>query len=185
MGDVTRRYFVMDKEKSAQFMERFDQLKKPFNDALKALVDEHGANDCWVSRSSFSGDRVIGLVYNTEPNEAKWLKVEKQRHEGKHLYVVTPNRRYKEGKHLARQLEEVNSMRGRTSNFSVWACQDLEMQCERITDRCMHHSVAGFVKGQVVVSVPVPYEGDEDKFPAVHADLVEVKKSEFIALTEE
>ena len=48
----------------------------------------------------------------------------------------------------------------------------------------MSHAAAGYVKDQVVVSVPVP-NPEQEEFPEIHSDLIEIKKSQFVALTEE
>ena len=177
-----RRYFVMSEEKSTEFLARYQEAQEPGKKATKEFLAEFGADNTWVC-NGMSGEHVIGLVYNEKP-DCKWLKVEGQRHNDKAIWVAYPNRRYLEGKHLDKQIGLLNSKRGYASDYSTWAVKELGMQSERMADRYLSISVAGYVKKRVVLSVPVP-NCREQQFPSIHPDLTEIKKSEFIALTEE
>ncbi|MFJ5538597.1 DUF5420 family protein [Vreelandella titanicae] len=179
-----RRYFVMDEDKSTAFWQRYKEALKPGEEAMKAFLEEFGADNTWVSQG-LGGESVIGLVFNSEPKNCKWLRVEKKHIDTGYVYVAFPNRRYLEGKHLQKQIGLLNTAMGRAADFSSWASHELGMYAERIGDGHISVSVAGYQKGRVILAVPMPNEGREPGFPAIHADLTEIKKSEFIALTEE
>lgn len=183
MGDAARRYFVMSKEKSSAFMAEFKQEKAPRQEAYKHLMEKHKADTLMVSRSEFSGERVTALAFNDEPKPRRGCKVEKIVINGEWCWQVTPNRRFKEGKELDRDIAAANNVEA-ASLFSPWAIEQLKMGALVFSSGAMHHAVAGYVKDQVVVSVPVP-NPEKEEFPEIHPDLVEIKKSQFVALTEE
>ena len=183
MTDSARRYFVMSKEKSSAFMAEFDQAQAPRKEACKSLMESYRADSLMVSRSNLSGEIVQGLVFNYEPEHRRGWKVEKVVLGGDWCWKVTPNRRFKEGKQLDRDIRSANSVES-ASLFSPWAIDRLKMDAISFSSGAMHHAVAGYVKGQVIVSVPVP-STDQENFPEIHSDLVEIKKSQFVALTEE
>lgn len=178
-----RRYFVMSEEKSANFWARYQEAVKPGQEAMSAFIEEYSADNVWVSQG-LGGESVVGLVFNNHPGDKKGLKIKRKHTSDGYVFVATPNRRYKEGKQLQKQIGLLNSKRGRAADYSNWAINELGMQSERMTDRYLSVSAAGYVKKQVVLSVPAPNFRDQE-FPTIHPDLTEIKKSEFIALTEE
>lgn len=183
MGDTARRYFMMSKEKSKAFIDDFEQGKAPRKEAYKQLMERYKSDSLMVSRSNFSGESVTALVFKDEPEQKRGWKVEKTILNDEWCWKVSPNRRFKEGKQLDRDIYEANSV-DTPSLFSPWATEILGMDVLAFSAGRMHHAVAGYVKGQVVVSVPVPNPG-QGEFPDIHPDLVEIKKSQFIAMTEE
>ena len=182
MGNAARRYFVMSEEKSSAFMAEFEKAKAPRQEGYKKLMEAYQADSLLVSRSNFSGESVTALLFTEEPEKCGGWKVEKTVHGDEWSWSVVPDRRFKKGKQLASDIAEANSIQA-PSLFSPWAIEQLRMGSITFTSGAMHHAVAGFVGGRVVVSVPVP--DPDQEFPEIHADLVEIKKSEFIALTEE
>ena len=183
MGDQARRYFVMSKEKSSAFMAEFRDAKAPRQDAYKKLMEKYQADTLMVSRSSLSGERVQALVFDEEPEPHRGWKVEKVVFDGKWSWQVTPDRRFKEGKQLDRDISATNAVDA-ASLFSPWAIERLKMGTLVFSSGFMSHAAAGYVKDQVVVSVPVP-NPEQEEFPEIHSDLTEIKKSQFVALTEE
>lgn len=179
-----RRYFVMDEEKSKAFWARYQEALKPGEKAMQEFLKEYGADNTWVSQG-LGGESVVGLVFNEHPGERKGFKFERRHTEQGFVYVAFPDRRYKEGKALQKGMGTLNSTLGRAACFSGWAADELGMYCERIGDGHISVSAAGYQKGRVILAVPVPNEGREPGFPSIHPDLTEIKKSEFVAITEE
>jgi hypothetical protein len=183
MGDQARRYFVMSKEKSSAFMAEFRDAKAPRQEAYKKLMEKYQADNLMVSRSDFSGERVQALIFKEMPEQRRGWKLEETILDGEWGWKASPNRRFKEGKQLACDISAVNNVDA-ASLFSPWAIERLKMGTLVFSSGFMSHAVAGYVKDQVVVAVPVP-NLEQEEFPEIHSDLIEIKKSQFVALTEE
>ncbi|EBU8701569.1 hypothetical protein DL072_26560, partial [Salmonella enterica subsp. enterica serovar Kokomlemle] len=111
--------------------------------------------------------------------------------DGQVLFEVRPDRRYSEGKQLATRLKEINEKLQALPPFSAWAVGALG--CYADADYVNHGqqfttwSAAGFFpeKKALVVRIPVGENGKQPLPGDMSPALIEIKRSEFIAITEE
>ena len=182
MSSMNRRYFKMDKDNSAELELRYDDLRKPRQDACNALAAKYGADGVLITDGSqLFPSRIMGLMFEVRPENQDGLKFEMVEVRGHTKWKASPDRRYKAGKALAADIRAAEKVAG-AETFSRWAVEETGMANEGHTDGKIHLSVAGMAKGCLVVSVPSPEGGS---FPEIDPRLTEIKKSEFIALTEE
>ena len=182
MSDMNRRYFAMGEEDSANVEAAYAELRKPRQEAYDALADKYGADDVLITNGSqLFPSRIAGLMFEDRPSDQKGLKFEMVEVRGHSKWKASPDRRYKRGKELDSDIRAADKVAG-ADTFSRWAVDEVAMANEGHTDGRIHLSVAGMAKGRLTVSVPAPEGGS---FPKVDSRLVELKHSEFIALTEE
>lgn len=111
--------------------------------------------------------------------------------DGRTLFSVKPDRRFREGKKLNKALNILNEKLKQLPSFSTWMVNKLDCYFEvfgvsngRTVMAC---SSAGFYgdKGAVVVRIPVGESDNAFSPEKLHPSLMAIKHSEFIAITEE
>lgn len=135
---------------------------------------------------SLKGTSVVGII-GTELVDINGLKYELSTVNNKTTYTYTPNRRYKEGKLLASRLQTITEVFRENPDFSTWFLHKFRLEHSVIYSYhgIIRHAVAGISKGQIVFKIPVEFEEANNVPPDVPENFKQIKKSEFIALTEE
>lgn len=184
--EVTMRYFKGDKATAKSLLDEWKESSKPLNEAVAALQQRFGAIGTYGNSRSISG-----LLHKEKPT-GSGLKIDTIHHQGEKLFVSYPDRRYKEGKVYANELNHCNKLKAKHPDFSGFVVKKLAVDCQVIgpasgsrTGAAMYFSVAGVVKNTLVVKIPAGGDSSSDPFPPIPDCLTEIKKSEFVALTEE
>ncbi len=187
MSEVTIRYFVAEGDKAERVIK--EGLEKV--NAVRALratfLEKHGADGTWERRHQAP----YGLVFNTEKCDGAakpgYLKPERHSQDGTTYYAYRFDKRTTAGKAL---IEEAKGMA--TFDFSTFAVKEFGIyRC--LTGRCdesrtgmaMYTSAAGIHKDKLVLSIPEGGEERQEQLRPIPPEFRELKKSEFIALTEE
>jgi hypothetical protein len=186
VSEIKRKYYVGEEETSKQEIQAWRDAQKPYRDAMKGLKAKYGNENVWVSRSSF-GETVKGLLFGERPEDKKGWKIMRIPTDDGPRHLVEPDRRYKVGKELAEDMRQVNKLAGENAAFSTWFISRNKLDFSKLSGRAMHVSAAGFLENKVIVTIPAPDSGlsGDEQYPDIPAWLHEIKKSEFIALTEE
>ncbi|HJW25153.1 MAG TPA: DUF5420 family protein [Rhodocyclaceae bacterium] len=187
MSEVTMRYFVAEGEKAERVIE--EGLKK-VNAVRKVRADfmnKHGASGTWEYRHGnpyglcFDSDKCDGA---TKPG---FLKPEKHTQEGVTYYAYKFDKRTNIGKELIKEAAGLA-----TFDFSTFAVCEYGIYRSLIgahknsrTGMAMYQSAAGISKGKLVFSIPEGGEERKEDLPPIPSEFRELKKSEFIALTQE
>jgi hypothetical protein len=155
---------------------------------ISACLEKYGADALWGGSSSAPGK--IGYKISEDerpPMKENFLKPEIERWDGVRYAVYNPDKRYKAGKEIKKDLVSVGYFR-----FSRFVLDQLGVRCECFGQyegrQVLAHAVCGLY-GETLV-LQIPFGGDrfgkeretEWEIPSF---LREIKKSEFIAITEE
>lgn len=179
---MNHNHYAMNEADSKALLAKFEAARKPLNEAYRKLAEDYGADDVIVRHCNFSGIHISGLMFKEDPGERRGMKAETTRLEdGSRVWIVTPNRRFKEGKKLDADIHRASSVKG-AGNFSPWAVDQTGMHHEVFSRRAMHFTTMSFAKGLVVACVPV---GEKGELPEIDPRFTSIKKSKFIELTEE
>ena len=183
MNDVQFRYFVAEGERAHRLMAEGLEAKQAWVDRRKALAAENGAHSLIWRRHSVP----YGLVFKGGEHAQRkpgFRQPEIHREGDAKYHVHRPSLTSKAGKTLSQKLHLV----GPEPNFSDAAAQ--EFGVDRMvagshpnsrTGMAVYFAVAGVIKDQLCIKVPVNDSEPLDAPP----EFRELKKSEWIALTEE
>lgn len=186
---VTIRYFVAEGDRAEQLrLEAIAEAKK-FNDHMQSIRDEFGAAGLWGREVCAP----FALLYEGEGADQQkpgFLRPEKTWRDGNvETWIHKPDRRLKVGKAAAEKLASVKAFR-----FSDYICKALKVENMvpgvhdgGRTGWALYTSVAGMYNDRIVVKIPVGNNmcGGGRSDPDIPDCLREIKKSEFIAITEE
>jgi hypothetical protein len=187
-------YFKADAETSNALFEEWKLTQEPIKKLVGDILEEYGADSLYTN-SEF----LWGLAFKApKPEEGKFkpeikqrdgFRGEAQERDGQWYVIYRADKRRKQGKQFAKRQEAYNSLMKKNPCFSDFVVEKLGIQRMVVgehaasrTGVALYYSVAGMAKGIVVVKVPVDQEHSAPKIPAGYT---EIKKSEFVALTEE
>ncbi len=173
---MKRHYFIGEGPEAKALFDKTWARFNACNDARNKLCKEYEA-DMLVTTDPgpVSGGKVVGLWFR-EAVFRPYLKGGEYRDGG---YIYSPNRRTKEGRALAKRLEEDESLTFSCSSFILKELGINRIVFENLT---MYWCTAGFAGDKVLLTVPGPKEPVEgvDPWPEIPAWFREVKKSKFL-----
>ncbi len=180
MKPVTKRYFKAVGERAERVIQEGLAQLNEANARHRAITRELGAIGTYGATEMLfpSEEPRPGLLFN-----GRTLVDEKT------CYRFKPDLRTKVGKYLASTLKTIPLF-----DFSRFACKEFKVGNSVFgphehspSGMAMYESVAGIIKGTLIFAIP--FGGDMGNGnPAlleIPADLVEMKYSEYVALTEE
>ncbi|EBX7467599.1 hypothetical protein DS565_15720 [Salmonella enterica subsp. enterica serovar Bareilly] len=190
---MQRRYFKLNEADSVKYHKEYqEKIGKPRREVICDFLSACNATG-YLSHQHFGTEYISALLVrgDVDCGRNKRLSSEKFDDDGQVLFEVRPDRRYSEGKQLATRLKEINEKLQTLPRFSAWAVKTLG--CYADADYVNHGrsfvawSAAGFFpeKKALVVSIPVGENGKEPLPADMSQALIEIKHSEFIAITEE
>lgn len=190
---MQRRYFKLNEEDSVKYHKEYqDKIGKTRREAIRDFLSTCNAVG-YLSHKSFNTEFISALLVRGGMDCGRNKRVSSREFDddGQVLFEVRPDRRYSEGKQLAARLKEINEKLQELPPFSAWAVKTLG--CYADADYVNHGqnfvawSAAGFFpeKKALVVSIPVGENGKEPLPADMSPTLIEIKHSEFIAITEE
>lgn len=190
MSYITERYFLGNAAIAKTLMTQWEATQIKAQQLIKALIEEFAADGLYRE-----GAKIVGLSYNSAPNELKvapeGLAASSFFDDERHVTVHKPKRQFKTGKALQVKLDAINDEMQQNPSFSKFVIKALALNHEVMGASKAHpgrtmitRSSAGVAKEQLVVLVPDGGES-ETTFPTIPSTLKEIKRSEFIALTEE
>ncbi len=185
MGEmIIYRYFVAEGEEAEAVKKEAAEEKKEFFARVNKLLEKYAADCAWGGAKS--SPAAIGFLHkNGDKPEMKdgFLRPKIERSDRENYAVYYPDRRYKVGKAILEDLKAVGCF-----NFSDFVTKKLGCYCDCfgiLNGQMVRAVAAAGLYGDVVV-VSIPTQGDNlKKDITVPPSLREIKKSEFIAITEE
>ncbi|EDS5745947.1 hypothetical protein C6439_000759 [Salmonella enterica] len=190
---MQRRYFKLNETDSVKYHKEYlEKIGKPRKKAIRDFLSTCNAVG-YLSHKHFGTEYISALLVRGGMDCGRNKRVSSKEFDddGQALFEVMPDRRYSEGKQLAARLEEINKKLQVLPTFSAWVVKTLG--CYADADYVNHGqnfvawSAAGFFpeKKALVVSIPVGENGKEPLPADMSPALIEIKHSEFIAITEE
>ncbi|EHP2853263.1 DUF5420 family protein [Salmonella enterica] len=190
---MQRRYFKLNAADSVKYHKEYlEKIGKPRKKAIRDFLSACNAVG-YLSYKHFGTEYISALLVRGGMDCGRNKRVSSKEFDddGQVLFEVRPDRRYSEGKQLATRLEEINKKLQELPPFSAWAVKTLG--CYADADYVNHGqnfvawSAAGFFpeKKALIVSIPVGENGKEPLPADMSKALIEIKHSEFIAITEE
>ncbi|EDC2516094.1 hypothetical protein GAB94_20530 [Salmonella enterica] len=190
---MQQRYFKLNEADSFKYhKEHLEKIGKPRKKTIRDFLSACNAVG-YLSHQHFGTEHISALLVRGGVDYGRNKRVSSKEFDddGQALFEVRPDRRYKEGKQLAARLKEVNEKLRDLSTFSDWAVRLLGCYAEAGGVRNGQHyftwSGAGFYpeKKALVVRIPVGENGEKPLPGDMSKALIEIKRSEFIAITEE
>ncbi|EKB5404467.1 DUF5420 family protein [Salmonella enterica] len=190
---MQRRYFKLNEADSVKYYKEYqEKIGKPRKEAIRDFLSACNAAG-FVSYQHFGVEHISALLMreNVDCGKNKRTRSNSFDDDGQALFEVRPDRRYSEGKQLAARLKEINEKLQELSTFSDWAVRKLgcyaDASCVNRGQYLTTWSGAGFYseKKALVVRIPVGEKGEKALPADMSKALIEIKHSEFIAITEE
>ncbi|EAV8524285.1 hypothetical protein FEQ43_01255 [Salmonella enterica] len=190
---IQRRYFKLNEADSVKYHKKYqDEIGNPRKKAIRDFLSTCNAAG-YVSHQHFGVEHISALLMRENVNCGRNKRTHSDSFDddGQALFEVSPDRRYSEGKQLAARLKEINEQLQELSLFSDWAVRTLGCYADAsYVNRGQYlttWSGAGFFpdKKALVVRIPVGEKGEKALPADMSKALIEIKHSEFIAITEE
>lgn len=190
---MQRRYFKLNEADSVKYHKEYmENIGKPRKKVIRDFLNECNAAG-YLSHQHFGVEYISALLVreSVDCGRNKRTRSNSFDADGQTLFEVRPDRRYSEGKQLATRLKEINEKLQELSQFSDWAVRTLGCYAEaNYVNHGQHYftwSGAGFYpeKKALVVRIPVGGNGEHPLPDDMDSALIEIKHSEFIAITEE
>lgn len=179
MEKALRRYFVCEGPDTEALVARIWANQERFATAIKDLRDKYGASAVFIRNNS----RATALGYpDSSPREG--LKIDAYKTDGHHL--ARPDRRTKVGREIEKQIKAASLKEGPSDQIlSHYKAHRHAMQSDSMsrTGMSMAISVGHPLPDKKRVTLNIPVDDGEPFDPPSEAR--EIKKSEYIALTEE
>ncbi|EHC1180403.1 hypothetical protein JT438_004210 [Salmonella enterica] len=190
---MQRRYFKLNEADSVKYHKEYqEKIGKPRKKAIRDFLNACNAVG-YYSHQHFGVEQISALLMreNVDCGKNKRTRSNSFDDDGQALFEVRPDRRYSEGKRLAARLKEINEQLRVLPPFSDWAVRKLG--CYADASYVNHGqylttwSGAGFYSERkaLVVRIPVGENGEKPLPADMSKALIEIKHSEFIAITEE
>ncbi|EDQ2391046.1 hypothetical protein RU50_002001 [Salmonella enterica subsp. enterica] len=190
---MQQRYFKLNEADSVKYHKEYlEKIGKTRREAIRDFLSTCNAVG-YLSHKHFGTEYISALLVRGGMDCGRNKRVSSKEFDddGQALFEVRPDRRYSEGKQLATLLEEINKKLQVLPTFSAWAVKTLG--CYADADYVNHGqnfvawSAAGFFPEEkaLVVSIPVGESGNNPLPGDMSPALIEIKHSEFIAITEE
>ncbi|MGS8557882.1 DUF5420 family protein [Salmonella enterica] len=190
---MQHRYFKLNEADSVKYHKEYqEKIGKPRKKAIRDFLN--GCNAVgYCSHKHFGVEYISALLMreNVDCGKNKRTRSDSFDDDGQALFEVRPDRRYNEGKRLAARLKEINEQLQELSLFSDWAIRKLGCYADAFYvnhgQQFTTWSAAGFFpeKKALVVRIPVGENGKKPLPGDMSPALIEIKHSEFIAITEE
>ncbi|ENS4336286.1 DUF5420 family protein [Salmonella enterica] len=190
---MQRRYFKLNEADSVKYYKEYqEKIGKPRKKAIRDFLSACNAAG-FVSYQHFGVEHISALLMreNVDCGKNKRTRSDSFDDDGQILFEIRPDRRYSEGKQLAARLKEINEKLQELSTFSDWVVRKLgcyaDASCVNRGQYLTTWSGAGFYseKKALVVRIPVGEKGEKALPADMSKALIEIKHSEFIAITEE
>lgn len=186
--EIRYKYFVAEGEAIAPVLALAETASAEHQERISALLKKHEADCLWGGRRSaphaigFIWERPDGDYRSKPPMKENFLKPETES-SGDTLYALyKPDQRYKAGKAIKAELKAVGGFS--YSEFVAKATGADRMVFGILDGRqVMCQTSAGRYKDMLVFRIPTGGDHGEDFTPP--EGFREIKKSEFIAITEE
>ena len=183
-NQIIYRYFVAEGEIAESIKAEVKAEKEAHFARLSDLIKKYGADCAWGgSRTHLSA---IGYTHKegAKPGMKEgFLRPKIERSNGEEYAVYYPDKRYKMGKEIVKDLHSVG-----TFNFSDSVTKKLGCYCDcfgTLDGRMVRAmSAAGQYADRLVIRIPTGGDTRPRDFE-IPPGLREIKKSEFIAITEE
>ncbi|EJZ9788536.1 DUF5420 family protein [Salmonella enterica] len=190
---MQRRYFKLNEADSVKYHKEYqEKIGKPRKKAIRDFLSACNAVG-YLSYKHFGAECINALLVRGGVDCGRNKRVSRKEFDddGQVLFEVRPDRRYNEGKRLAARLKEINEKLQELPLFSDWAVRKLG--CYADASYVNHGqylttwSGAGFYpeKKALVVRIPVGEDGEKPLPADMSKALIEIRHSEFIAITEE
>ncbi|ELO8534416.1 DUF5420 family protein [Salmonella enterica] len=190
---MQRRYFKLNEADSVKYYKEYqEKIGKPRKKAIRDFLSACNAVG-YLSYKHFGTECINALLVRGGVDYGRNKRVSRKEFDddGQVLFEVRPDRRYNEGKRLAARLKEINEQLQELPLFSEWAVRKLG--CYADASYVSHGqylttwSGAGFYSERkaLVVRIPVGENGEKSLPADMSKALIEIKHSEFIAITEE
>ncbi|EDO4443582.1 hypothetical protein C1K73_12735 [Salmonella enterica] len=190
---MQRRYFKLNEADSVKYHKEYqEKIGKPRKKVIRDFLSACNAVG-YCSHQHFGVEQISALLVrgDVDCGRNKRISGEKFDGDGQALFEVRPDRRYNEGKRLAARLKEINEQLQELPPFSDWAVRKLG--CYADASYVSHGQYlttwfgAGFYSERkaLVVRIPVGENGEKALPANMSKALIEIKHSEFIAITEE
>lgn len=190
---MQRRYFKLNEADSVKYHKEYqEKIGKPRREVIRDFLSACNAVG-YLSREHFGTEYISALLVRGGMDCGRNKRVSRKEFDddGQALFEVRPDRRYSEGKQLAARLKEINEKLQTLPLFSDWAVKTLGCYADASYVNHGQHFVAwsgaGFYseKKALVVRIPVGENGEKSLPADMSKALIEIKHSEFIAITEE
>ncbi|EAO1992819.1 hypothetical protein E0G79_24080 [Salmonella enterica] len=190
---MQQRYFKLNEADSVKYHKEYlEKIGKPRKKAIRDFLSACNAVGC-LSHQHFGTEHISALLVrgDVDCGRNKRTCSDSFDDDGQVLFEVRPDRRYSEGKQLAARLKEINEKLQELPPFSAWAVKTLGCYADASYVNHGQHltawSAAGFFpeKKALVVRIPVGENGKQPLPGDMSPALIEIKRSEFIAITEE
>ncbi|EAU4679365.1 hypothetical protein EAP58_14770 [Salmonella enterica] len=190
---MQRRYFKLNEADSVKYHKEYqEKIGKSRKKAIRDFLNSCNAVG-YCSHQHFGVEHISALLMreNVDCGKNKRTRSNSFDDDGQALFEVKPDRRHNEGKRLAARLKEINEQLRVLPPFSDWAVRKLG--CYADASYVNHGqylttwSGAGFYSERkaLVVRIPVGENGEKSLPADMSKALIEIKHSEFIAITEE
>ncbi|HGA5439885.1 TPA: DUF5420 family protein [Salmonella enterica subsp. enterica serovar Eastbourne] len=190
---MQQRYFKLNEADSVKYHKEYqEKIGKPRRQAIRDFLSACNAAG-YLSHQHFGTEYISALLVRGDVDCGRNKRVSRKAFDddGQALFEVRPDRRYSEGKQLATRLEEINKKLQALPLFSAWVTGTLGCYTEAFYvnhgQQFTTWSAAGFFpeKKALVVRIPVGENGKKPLPGDMSPALIEIKHSEFIAITEE
>jgi len=169
------QHYKADAETTAMLREKWREHFQKFNQAWKAVAIKHGGTDP-VKR-----EWMCGIAYPKDCQTIpKYMKVDGGNDTQVYAFPKGPTKAAKE---LKKDIEEANKVAKPDASFGGFTLSMMGIgRCGVLHGRYMWDPVAGIASGKDIWVAKVPYTKDD---PPDYPGLTKIKKSEYVALTEE
>ncbi|EBA9592281.1 DUF5420 family protein [Salmonella enterica subsp. enterica serovar Saintpaul] len=190
---MQHRYFKLNEVDSVKYYKEYqEKIGKPRKKAVRDFLNACNAAG-FVSYQHFGVEHISALLMreNVDCGRNKRTRSDSFDDDGQVLFEVRPDRRYSEGKQLATRLKEINEKLQALPLFNAWVVGVLGCYADAFYvnhgQQFTTWSAAGFFpeKKVLVVRIPVGENGKKPLPGDMSPALIEIKHSEFIAITEE
>lgn len=190
---MQRRYFKLNEADSVKYHKEYlAKIGKTRREAIRDFLSTCNAVG-YLSRKHFGTEYISALLVRGGMDCGRNKRVSSKEfdNDGQALFEVRPDRRYSEGKQFATRLEEINKKLQELPLFDAWVVEILGCYADASYvnhgQNFVAWSAAGFFpeKKALIVSIPVGENGKEPLPDDMSPALIEIKHSEFIAITEE
>lgn len=173
MSNVKRRYFLVERDDAQEVIERLKADHKANAGARNALQSRYGAAGLMLTQDH----KPVSFLYPEGHVVPAGMNYKGRRtSDGKAYMEYAPNRRIRAGKIVAGELEKVPFFNVSYVILKHYGCEEMVPDNTNLAI-----ATAGMIKGQIVVQHPelldAPWQAPEG--------FREIKKSEYVALTEE
>lgn len=181
--EIKIKYFLGTGEEALAIILDAKKVQIQHFDKVNALTTKFGADAAWGGRSEITALAFKHEAQTKPEMKEGFLRPKIDTSDGQRYAVYAPDKRYKAGKDIAKELKDVGAF-----NFSAYLIEKLGVECRVFGQmdgrQVMVSSSAGHYGDRLVVRYP--HGGDSRPKEVVMPPFMrEIKKSEFIAISEE